>query len=209
MNTAKAELELKSALLGTGLLQPISSSYRSGRIEVLCRQIPGQEGPWLKLLAALLALDDGGAPSLHICRRYVLREGELAFGWHIQAEAPARKLSGLVVAMTAVLSEARPQLTRVGADPERVQRPSQPARPGQHPPREAGLRAPGIPADVPPTPPGLDVSLKVIRKEIDEETGVTIIEEEMPLPHVYRELNRPTATGRGAKHTAGANRNRP
>ena len=73
--------------------------------------------------------------------------------------------------------------------------------PGQHPQRAAPrARPPGAPAPLDPNAGRRVDSIRVVRSEIDEQTGARVIVEEMPLPHVYRDLNKPAhKDGRGAK----------
>lgn len=202
--SAKTELALQSALMSTGLVQPVETKGRGGRVEILCRQVPGQERPWLRVVEGLLAALPSG--ELHICRRYVLKEGKLAFGWHLGFEMPtAKALQNAAELAVAVLARAKPELTSVVEDEaQAVVVPPQRSRamaPGQHPPRAAPVaRAPGAPARLEMPPPGRTEGIRVVRRAVDEETGSTIIEEEMPLPHVYRDLNKPRhKDGRGAR----------
>lgn len=191
MSSARAELALKSALLGTGLVQPVESMARTGHVEVLCRQVPGQEKAWLEVLKQLLVLEKDGI-SLLLARRYVLRNDALAFGWHVQVNAAGKLLGAAVEAMVEVLAKAKPTLS--AATPQVVATPR-----------------PAVVQSAPDTPrPGGETYIRVVRREIDEETGQLIVEEEMPLPHVYRDLNRPAYPGAaGAKKTASTGISRP
>lgn len=85
----EVEFDLKSAILQTGLLQPVSSSMKGCHLEILCRQVPGREQAWLKVVQAILIHLEGANP--HICRRYILKDGKMVFGWHIQLDAPNKK----------------------------------------------------------------------------------------------------------------------
>lgn len=208
MRTGEIELTMKSSLLGTGLVQPVSSSSSRGRLEVLCRQVPGQEAAWLRVVGQLLEAQEDG---LHVCRRYVRRDGRMVFGWHLGLETRSvRALGAAVAALTAVLEGARPTLTGAAPaqdagegesqrdSPSVAAPPSRPLPAGVHPKREAYPRPPGPSARVPP--PQESATIKVISHEVDEDGNVVTIEE-MPLPHVYGEMNRPTAGGRGASRT--------
>jgi hypothetical protein len=107
----KAELELKTALLGTGMVQPIQSKSRGGHIEVLCRQIPGQDKTWLAAVAGLLACESEEL-QVHVCRRYVLKAGKMVFGWHVQLDAKtAKALHVGVDAVVVELANHQPELT--------------------------------------------------------------------------------------------------
>ena len=213
-NTTHEELNLRSALLGTGLVQPVDSSVtRSGKtttMEVLCRQVPGQEAQWLRQVDALLARFEDGKMSLHLCRRYLRKNGQMVFGWHLGVSGSMSEVRAGVRAVIEVLAGARPTLD--GA-PRQAPSPGRPASQRAAPEEEAPLedpgpgRAPGPPAAVVPQKPGT-FRLRTISRDVDQETGAPFIVEEMQLPHVTKEMNRPTAGGRGATFTAGSERPR-
>lgn len=218
----KPELTLKSALLSTSLVLPVDSKSSSKHLEILCRQMPGQEKPWLKIVLALLeaAHASAGAFEVHICRRYVLKNGELAFGWNLGVEVSSKgKIQEAVDALAAVLTTARPTLTREAEEEPRQQlqprhlvqqrAPAANTRKAPHtkPSRERMLplasRPPGESGFVDEAPPGFVPSITTVKNTIDESTGKPVVIREMPLPHVFRDLNRPTPGGRGAKVTGG------
>lgn len=217
--SSKASMQLQSALIATGLVQPVSEKSKGGYVEVLCRQIPGQEKPWLKVVESLLTYADGAEGSLnfelHICRRYVRKNGQMVFGWHISITSRSAKVLWLSVehVVAEVLSKATPSLegpvTEERPAPQVVSQAPQadnrrPLAPGQHPQNQsAPPRLPGPPGAVIGTPPpGFKPSVRVIQNFRDENGKQTIIEE-MQLPHVYAELNRPNAKGKGARFTGG------
>jgi hypothetical protein len=228
MKLPSLELELKSALLGTGLVQPVESVIRGGgrraEIEVLSRQTPGSEAVWLRVVDRMLAVQETLPVSIHVCRRYVRKNGKLVFGWNIGVSGSMAEIEASVRAILPLLLEVRPELeVPIGATSVRTllgqapvadeseeasgsaQEPaprthSQPLAPGQHPPpREALPRPPGAAASGVTPPQGFTPTIRVVRNEVDEK-GQIRIEEEMPLPHVYRQMNRPLFEGstRGA-----------
>jgi len=215
--SSKASMRLQSALMSTGLVQPVSEKSRGGYVEVLCRQIPGQEKEWLRVVEALLTYASGSAGlfEFHICRRYVLKNGQMVFGWHISMDCKNTKTldSQLDMMLAEVLDDARASLGGpvtedrpvTVAAPQAPQTPSGvPLAPGRHPPPRAALpRQPNPPGTIvgTPPPPG-SASLKVVQNFRDENGRVTIVEE-MALPHVHEEMNRPNSKGRGAKLTGG------
>lgn len=204
------ELDLRSGLLGTGLVQPVQ--YGSGKgtarttIWALCRLVRGQERAWLELAQELLAYCEGTGVDLHLCRRFLLKDGQMVSGWHLELMAPAKTLKKAFPGFLATLQSAAPEL---GADapPTYVDPPRQPAARPQEPPRPGQRMGtpipPGPPARVDPAPPGFMPTLKVIKDEVDDNGKRTIVEE-MPLPHVYREMNRPAhRDGKGARMSDG------
>jgi hypothetical protein len=46
--SAKSSLKLQSALMATGMVQPVAEKMKGGYLEVLCRQVPGQVKPLLE-----------------------------------------------------------------------------------------------------------------------------------------------------------------
>lgn len=209
-NATHEELNLRSALLGTGLIQPVDSSVtRSGKrssLEVLCRQVPGQEATWLKIVDGLLEAFESSKVSFHLCRRYLRKNGRMAFGWHVGMSGSMSEIKSGVRDAIQVLAGARPTLD--GPPPQRAARPARAAAAPDPEEEEAPAvpgpgRAPGPPARGTEPPPGFVPRLRVTRNDVDEETGRPFVIEEMPLPHVYREMNKPTEGGRGATKTAG------
>jgi hypothetical protein len=223
----KTELVFQSALLSTSLVQPVNAKSRGKTLEVLCRQMPGQERPWLALVQEMLVVADAMSFNLHVCRRYVLKDGELAYGWNLGVDAPnPKKLAEAVDCLVKVLAKAKPVLQSAATqEPHRfVPRPTlvpdrpkfgqkQQAAPQNNTARLPHNRGPnrgkvtGRPTPRPPgeeapideAPPGFSPRITTIKEEIDSDGRKTVIQE-MPLPHVYREMNVPSKPGgRGAK----------
>lgn len=215
--SSKATMKLQSALISTGLVQPVSEESKGGYLEVLCRQIPGQEKAWLRVVESLLVYSErSDSFKFHICRRYVMKNGQMVFGWHISIDCKNTKtLDRTVDVMVAeVLEEVRASLAEPAAEPppqhpqaqpQAVRAaPRQPLAPGQHPPtRVPPPRPPNDPGTVVGTPPAnFAPAVRVVQNTRDERGKVTIVEE-MALPHVYSELNVPNSKGKGAKFTGG------
>lgn len=207
MSNEKLEFELKSALLSTGLLQPISSEATSKSVSVMCRGVPGQDRAWLRTMESLLVLN--GIPFLHVCKRFVAKDGKMVFGWHISVDVKSAKtLKSSVGWLCNFLSTVKPEL--VTTEQETAVEVRQPA--GPSPSNEYLKMAKGMPPPRAPGPPGLShqppppeefkFTKKVVSKKTDEKGRVTITEE-MPLPHVYQELNKPNEKGGGAKYLGG------
>lgn len=176
MNTAKAEMDLRSALLGTGQVQPVESKHAAGLVEVLARQVPGQESAWLQTAEALLLAFKDQPGELHLCRRYVIRGDRMVFGWHIGLHVSASRLAQVLGRLLPVLTAASPRL-------------DSPAAPAPAPPPVASSFA------ARPVPRGTGgPPIRVVRDEITD-AGEHIVEEEMALPHVTRDLGEPARPG--------------
>ena len=179
-------MELQYALMSTALVQPVDVKARGGRVEVLCRLVPGQEKPWLSVMDKILAIPLPG--ETHLCRRYMRKDGRMVFGYCLILDmGPARLLKSAVEKVIEVLKEAKPVLAPVDERPAPVaDRTSSPVVVRQEPQQK--------------------VEIRVVKREVDEE-GNEIIEEVMPLPHVRGEMNRPSRKGgRGATRTASSTR---
>lgn len=191
----KAEmLDLKSALLSTGLVLPVDSHAYRGHLDVMCRQIPGQEKPWLEVITQLLEVSEAKGLNYHVCRRYIRKDGKLVFGWHIQIEADKAGMKEAVESACKVMALAKPSL--VAPPPPRDIQMPQPYRraaaPGQHPQKLAAVpRSPGSQAFVPEAPPGYEFKETTLVDELDAD-GKRHVETLVPLPHVYGDLNTPS-----------------
>lgn len=203
MTTNMLEYELRSAILSTGLLQPVSSKKTAKSISILCRGVPGQDKIWLREMEELLGKfpDD----SLHVCKKFVSKDGKMVFGWHIGVDSTSPKsLKKSVQWLCEYLATFKPSLV---SEPVTAVAPHAPEPPraqpevpnilkGMPPPRAPG--PPGMESQ-PPPPTLYKFEKKTLSKKTDGKGKVTLTEE-VPLPHVYRELNRPTEKDRGAKY---------
>ena len=188
------------------MLQPLEVENKGSRISIMCRQVPGQEKAWIGVVDGLLKQASVTDQSLHLCRRYVLKNGKMVFGWHIGVEAKtAKTLRKSVEAVCEFLESQEPQSGTIPPPPApelrktdasdavkdpnfandmEVRRAAAQARTTASPrPQEA------IPITIPEDAPK-PALVKVAR-------GV----EEMPLPFVYtNDMNRPTTKGKGASN---------
>lgn len=199
---SKALETLREALYGTGLVQPVEAKGRGGDVSILCRQLPGQEAAWIAAVDRLLTVAEEKGIDLHVCRRYVRRQGSMVFGWFLGIEAKnAASLIEAAGAVTQVLKEAKPELA-----------PAEAPRPPQQPKYEtdaqvaqrimsakrrvktlttASPRAPErLGPDPMPPPRARGPELRVIAQGTDEKGRPTDVVE-MPLPHTYKEQNVP------------------
>lgn len=171
--STKAELSLKSALLSTGLVQPVESTGKGGQVSVLCRQVPGQDKPWLQVARELLITAGEASCELHLCRRYLVKDGQMVFGWHISFSTKGTKAAEeLVAKLEPVLAKARPSLA--SADVEE--------RPAQTPARHT--------TEAPPVESGHRDGVRLVSQTRDAKGRLKIVQE-IPLPHVHRDLNVP------------------
>jgi len=217
MSSKDSLLQLQSALLSTGLVQPVDTKVGGGSVEVLSRQVPGQERAWLKVVGSLLETFEGSGDGvdLHICRRYLRKNGSMVFGWHLSLtcksakalKVAVEKAVGTLQGFKASLSgpsEEELDDDDIEAAKAAPQPRSRPLAPGQHPKnRKAVPRAPGKPGQVVGTPPAnFQPAIRVVQNTVDAK-GKRHIVEEMPLPHVHREMNEPNEKGKGATLTGG------
>lgn len=119
MNATRTETLLMGALLGTGMVQPVESSSKGGTVSFLCRQVPGQEKSWIAVVDQLLmAMEpfEQNLPgsSVHLCRKYLRKEGQMVYGWFFSISVPKAKDLNLVLpSVLQVLQTAKPTLSLV------------------------------------------------------------------------------------------------
>lgn len=168
--------------------------------------MPGQERAWLETLARLLLAAETHKLKVHLCRRYILKDGQMVFGWHVQIDSPnAKSVKSQIEPLLEVLKAARPSLVQepvAAQSPEPAVQPMPRGRPQRPPGTTAHPRSPNEPARVQRAPEGFQPSLTTVRDDVDED-GKRHIEQEFPLPHVFREMNRPNDKDRGARKTGG------
>lgn len=195
---SKALQTLRDVLFTTGMVQPIESSGRGGTVSVLCRQLPGSEKLWLQVVDALLKTAEEESIDLHVCRRYVRKAGQMVFGWSVGVTAASAK--GVVEAVEKLV----PVFSSISPLPESPRPVAAAAIPRQvvHGTKARPRAAERFGPD-PVPPPRLQVGVRVIRNEVDAQ-GQRHIIEEMQLPHVYEDINKPKpGSEKGAKYTAG------
>lgn len=185
---------LREALYECGLVQPLSVTSKGGSISVMCRQVPGQEKAWISVIDQLLSTDVGNC-DLHVCRKYVKKEGRLLFGWFIGLSAPTVKVVAKSVdALAPVLKAASSLVVEEVSTPAKTTAPT-----GKSPMAsnfdfkkwtDASPRASEYSGPDPVAPAKSTFSLKTVSHGIQE----------MPLPHVYsKDMNKPAAgSNRGA-----------
>lgn len=191
---SKAPQKLRETLFMTGLVQPVENTGRGGILSILCRQMPGQEKAWLEVVDALLTSSEKDGYDLHICRRYLRKDGRMVFGWCLRIETPnAKSLGEVIEKVCPVLSAATlSKLTPVAEPAVVVQTPVVPVTP--------------LPVVAPPTGRQLPAKEQHIPRvtvhRSKSEDGSIVEIYEMPLPHVYRELNVPKpGSVKGAQRT--------
>jgi hypothetical protein len=173
----KTEVNLQMALSSTGILQPLSTKSKGGSVEAMCRLTQGSEKSWVPLAEKLMRKCHAlGVADTHICRRYVLKDGVMVFGIHVGINV------GTAKELDTVVSQLKDSLA--GTAPEQVTPVVASAKTKVQPP---------IPGPAP---------IKTVSSGRDANGVLTVIQE-MPLPHVYSELNQPNAKGRGARLTGG------
>lgn len=132
----KAELELRELLLLSGCVQPVKISSRGSSLSALCRELKGRAPAWLSIMEELLQVCEADAFPVHLCRRYVLKDGKMVFGWHIGFEArSAAELSASLAALRTLVEKREPDLG----------------------PAETVVAVTSQPGPPPPPPPAVDV----------------------------------------------------
>ncbi len=111
----KAEVELRELLLMTGCVQPVNvGSVKGSRVFALCREVKGQAKAWLANVEKLLRIAEDNNIPLHLCRRYVLKDRNMVFGWHLDIEAKsAPELMRCLKAIRSHIDDLGPDLGKL------------------------------------------------------------------------------------------------
>lgn len=162
----RAETRIQEALLKGGFLTPIVVRGRGGYVSLLCRQVPGMDKAWLVALKMLLVQTEslGIGDNVFIGRKYVLKEGQLAFGWYLQFDF---KNVGL---LNEAFDKLEP-LFKASQPPQVVQRKTVTVKPV--------TVNPNIPR------------ITIVRSGVDDD-GNVVEESIMPLPHIKKDMNVPS-----------------
>jgi hypothetical protein len=191
--------ELQGALMMTGLVQPVSSNQKGGWLEVLCRQIPGQERPWLAAVEALLEVAEvhGLSDALILARRYLRRDGRMVFGWYLSLGLKnTKELAAASAHLIRTLEGFRPSLSADQPSANKADRAKAagPPIPVPHRPEPAAVRAMTNATARPPSdgkdpvPPNGRAQRAITTKAGSDGRAEVL---EIPLPHTYGELNKP------------------
>ena len=195
MSNQKADIDLQTALVLSGLVQPVSSKVKGGKLQIMCRLQSGADKRWLEVVESLLKLTKEAPAEIIICRRYILKDEHMVFGWFLHIDAKnVKSLEMIVSDMVGVIGSYRPLL-----EAPVIQAPRRALAPGEHPPvRLPPPRPPGEPGMDHQPPEGFVPKLTTVKNITDANGRPTVIEE-MPLPHVHKEMNQINSKGRGAK----------
>ncbi len=181
----KAIQILHDALSSTGLVQPIESISKGGSASCLCRQVQKYEKAWLRLIDMILEAAHDNNIDVHICRRYIRKDGRMVFGWFIEVSAKSAKLlPDAVNILLPILKESQ----KIVLEEPVVLKSNRPVSIVNE--TTASRRSPSPSGPDPKVPKGVVPALRLINTGIDTNGNATYMEE-MPLPHVYTDLNKP------------------
>lgn len=192
MKIADVASALQSALLSTGLVQPltVNSGKAVGGITIMCRQVPGQEPAWLKVVQDLLFAARTNGFEILIARRYVLLGEKMVFGWFLQLYGGPKDVEHYFEMLRGILEDARPTLS---SPLPPSQAPYQNAPQPQPPVQEQPPRVPSQPQPQQPRGTGeRTFSPRVIQSGFDQNTQREIEVIELPLPNTSKDLNKPS-----------------
>lgn len=75
--------DLSEVFNNTGMVTVFSTDFKRGTQSYVLRQNAGHDAKWLVLIEKLLNVGEAQKLNLHICRRYLLKNGKMVFGWHV------------------------------------------------------------------------------------------------------------------------------
>lgn len=218
----KVEMILQDALMTTGVVVPRQTSSKGGRVDVLCRPVPGSDRPLMAMVDQLLAGAEKAGVPVHVCKKFVRKDGKMVFGWNFSVESKTvKELADAVAKVKAVLDAVELAIIPKEDAPEQLAQepeaaPAQPGPKSEYKTDQQVARSLGITIDsqagrlgrLAPTKSttqykvgekvsGPRISLVQTGQDTD---GRPIMVAEMPLPHVTRELNVPNEKGKGASY---------
>lgn len=214
----KLELELRETLLTSGMVQPIKTSKKAGRVSIICRQVPGQESSWLKALQTILLAFKDTPDLIHACRQYVIKDDKMVFGWSMSIEGSTAEIKAALEKLKLILEAIEPEEPEQQYEPKKAKhfvQNSQYVSPyAKEDPSllaEMGIAgstaAPRPPSmseeemDKVPPPNARPHKITLVTKGVDQKTKQPVVIQEMPLPHVYTEdMNAPNSKDKGAKY---------
>ena len=163
--TDQIEQELEMLLANSGMVEPVSIKKRGRKASCLCRGVPSEVSRWLEFVKQLLlwAEENQQTDSVFVGKQYLLKSGNVAFGWLLEFDFNSAK--ELKAFMAGFLSPTLRFHKKPGAQ-----------RPAQIQPQQAGKK-PNI--------------VKVISRHVDDKGRVNEVVE-VPLAHVPKDLNVPT-----------------
>lgn len=193
------EEAFEELLYNTGILKPVTTSVKGGKVEAMCRIVDNRKEEWPALVENLLVSAEELGLDAHVCRRYVMKEGALVYGFHVSFDAgSAKKLKDSLPALektTLVKSEA-PKAVSARQNKSAIPIMSYQEYKKQ---TSATPRAPlpGEAKDI-QVPKGYTFKATTLASGPGP-NGKDGMIEEIPLPNVFKEMNVPNSKGRGAR----------
>lgn len=202
---------LEDAVSMTGMVEPVEVKHHNAVVSIISRQVTGAEKTWLAFLPLLLK--DGESRNIHICRRYMLRDGGLVFGWYLSVDARPASVHWLIRALEGQVSIPAPQRSGPRAKKPAVRK--QVKSGSKDFEDDAEIRRERVRAHTTAEPraaiydPNLHLPEPTRKMQLttiytgtarDSKNRVMpVVIQEMPLPHVnVEDMNAPNKHGRGA-----------
>lgn len=156
---------IEEALTATDVLIPVTKELTPSGWRFLCKVVPGMEKVWLSKLESILQWGEAKKLDLVVARRYILKDGKMAFGWYIQLEGQSGdSRESTSSEFCGLLYSIKPTKDNTKEKPKPAQKPLDPNAP----------------------------KLKVLENSKDQNNKL-IQTIEMPLPHVGgKDMNKPS-----------------
>lgn len=177
-----------SYISASGLLQVIKSDVKKASANYLCRIVPGRDREWLTLMEKLLTALEGTDCEAHFCRKYLLKDGRMVYAWHLGFKGK------LGIAEQLFAGKLVPESSQGLKQRKKGQGLIRPAKAILS---KLTPRRPDDNGSDPVIPSGVKIGLIIVEKK-QAANGTMSTVEEMPLPHVYKDLNVPNKKQRGA-----------
>ena len=196
---AKPDNLFSQMLIGTGVLLPVEVKSKGGRVSAMCRLVSGKDKEWTVVADKLLRVADSVGADLLVCRRFLLKNGEMVQGIYICLDGKSSSLAGTIESLIKQFpgaTESVPVTKGVGDKMSAMSYSEYRKMTSAHP------RKVSEPGRADPPPPGFKQEIRTVAQSVGP-GGKLIVIEEVPIPHIHREMNVPNSKGRGAKLLGG------
>jgi len=81
-------MDIKAALNGTGIASVIKAVATKEAVTAYYRVRPTDLDPWIMILGKVMATQELAPASMHMCKQYVYKDGEVLHVWHLSVKWP-------------------------------------------------------------------------------------------------------------------------
>jgi len=194
------EETFSEALYNTGVLLPVSTSSKGSKVEATCRTAPDKSKEWPVVAENLLRAAADMGVTMHVCKQYLLKDGEMVYASYVSMEATSvKQLRSALSELADKMESGRPPKAKPAVNADPVVKPLSYKEYKKQTTATPRAPMPGELKNI-PVPPGFQYQSKRVSTGVGA-NGTQIVIDEVPIPNVFHEMNVPNAKGRGAKYT--------